>query len=162
MENKELKHQKNKRTLRIIGTVSLVIGVICAIAGFVDFFIGMSTMEPPHLFFLLFIGFPLIAIGTGLLIFANHREITTFIKNESVPVINEVADEISPAITSVTKAVKTGIKKEEFIKCNCGTINSKNAKFCKKCGKPLNRVCPHCGASVDSDSEYCSNCGQKI
>ena len=123
MENKQLKHQKNKRKLRIIGTILLVIGLICAIIGFVDFFISMTSMGSPHLFFLLFIGLPCIGIGTGLLIFANHREITTFIKNESVPVINEVADEISPAIKSVTKAVKSGIHNEDEIKCSCGVMD---------------------------------------
>ncbi len=54
------KHKKNKRTLQILGCVFTVLGLALMITGFVDFFISANNSDMPSLFFLLFLGFPLV------------------------------------------------------------------------------------------------------
>ena len=45
----------------------------------------------------------------------------------------------------------------------CGAENNDSAKFCKECGKSIqkefNYVCPKCGAPVEEKSKFCDNCG---
>lgn len=40
----------------------------------------------------------------------------------------------------------------------CGTDNSLDNRFCKKCGQLLRINCPKCGKLIDSDSIFCSDC----
>lgn len=165
----EQKHNETKKKLRIAGIILLVIGAICAITGFADMFISVSNAGMPSLFFLLFLGFPMIFIGTVLLIFSFKKEIGTYIKNESVPVINEAADELKPAVKSVVSAVKEGLKGEETkdekgerVCPHCGKHNDDDHAFCAYCGKPLGKVCPVCGAKQNLDDAFCGKCGAKL
>ena len=154
------KHEQLKFRLKIVGFIMVAAGLALAIAGFVDFFKAMSNPEKgiPKLFFLAFIGLPMLGIGAGLLTFAFRREIATYSKNESVPVINEASSEIAPAIQNVVKAAKT----ESGVRCECGALNDADAKFCKACGKPLVKTCDNCGENNSADSAYCNNCGNKL
>jgi len=40
----------------------------------------------------------------------------------------------------------------------CGAQNRPNAKFCRRCGSPLSRVCPN-GHPVEPDATFCDECG---
>ena len=52
---------------------------------------------------------------------------------------------------------------EGMILCpSCKTQNSKDSKFCKKCGSPLSNECPNCHAPLEAGSLFCSQCGQKL
>ena len=82
-------------------------------------------------------------------------------KNESVPIINEASEEIKPAVHNVVSAVKNSLN-DDTITCSCGTVNDKNNKFCKKCGKELLKTCPSCGKNIENDSTFCPHCGAKI
>jgi hypothetical protein len=42
---------------------------------------------------------------------------------------------------------------------NCGVINSKQNRFCRKCNKPLLIQCPNCDQMVPSDEAGCNRCG---
>lgn len=158
-DNNFEKHEKLKKKLKIAGFVLVIVGAVLALAAFIDFFI---TVDPdkgmPKLFFLAFIGLPMLGIGAGLLTFGFRREIATYSKNESVPVINEASSEIAPAIQNVVKAAKT----ESGVRCECGALNDADAKFCKACGKPLAKTCDNCGENNSADSAYCNNCGNKL
>jgi predicted amidophosphoribosyltransferase len=51
------------------------------------------------------------------------------------------------------------------LKCpHCQADNSEKAKFCKKCGKPLQTevVCSQCKHRNTSDSTFCEQCGQPL
>ncbi len=159
-ENNFEKHEQLKKKLKIIGIIMVATGLALTIAGFVDFFKTMANPDKgmPKLFFMAFIGLPMLGIGAGLLTFAFRREIATYSKNESVPVINEASSEIAPAIQNVVKAAKT----ESGVRCECGALNDADAKFCKTCGKPLAKTCDNCGENNSADSAYCNNCGNKL
>ena len=50
-------------------------------------------------------------------------------------------------------------------KCpNCGAQIDDNSLFCTECGKqiPQGNVCPHCGASVSDGDAFCQSCGNKV
>ena len=108
------KHNKVKTRLKIIGFIVLAIGLACTVTCMVDFFTTAMNMKGmPKLFWLLFIGVPMLGIGGTLLGFAFQREIMRYTKNEAVPVINEASEELKPAVKSVAEAVKETDKTEE-------------------------------------------------
>ncbi len=163
-------HESTKRKLKIIGGILVAVGGICALIGFIDFFLAMTSFDSPKLFFLLFIGLPCLGIGIGLLSFAFKREITRYVKNETMPVVNEAGEEIKPAVKAVTEAVAEGLKgkdgaspdTKQKICAACGSANEEKNRYCDKCGAPLFRVCPSCGSEQDLDDKFCGNCGAKL
>lgn len=168
-DEEKQKHLKLKKKLKTIGIILVVVGGVCAIVGFAEFFITMSMMSgAPKLFFLLFIGLPMIGIGAGLLTFAYRGDIMRFTKNEAVPIINETGEEIKPAIKAVTGAVREGLYGEQSVAKKgmvcpaCGKENQPENKFCDKCGALLRKVCPACGAEQDGDDKFCGQCGAKL
>lgn len=50
-------------------------------------------------------------------------------------------------------------------KCpNCGAQINDDSLFCSECGKPIPQgsICPHCGASVNNGDVFCQSCGKKL
>lgn len=50
-------------------------------------------------------------------------------------------------------------------KCpNCGAQMDDDSLFCTECGKPIpqGNVCPHCGASLNEGDVFCQCCGKKV
>ena len=131
-----MKHEKVKKNLKRIGFICLAIGAVLTVTAFVSFFrsIGSQSGEFPRLFFLGFIGLPLIGIGAMLLSLGYRGELMKYAKNEAVPIVNETGREKNPA----------------------------DGKFCKNCGKALYRVCPHCGKEIPEEGSFCNYCGEKI
>lgn len=35
-------------------------------------------------------------------------------------------------------------------------------KYCDRCGAALKKICPHCELILDTDADYCSNCGTSL
>lgn len=103
-------------------------------------------------------------IGFAITSFAFRREISRYVKNESVPVINEAGKELTPAVRDIASAVKEGLSDstKDEIRCSCGTLNNKGSKFCKECGKSFVSICPHCGQEIPADSAFCNHCGSKL
>lgn len=134
-ENQERQHQKKKIIIRIIGSILLALGVVCAIIGFVDISKSFQEERMPMIW-LFFIGFPLIAIGGFMVIVSFQRSIQRYVKNESVPVFNEMGQQIAPGISSIANSVKRGV--EQTVCPDCGEANEADAKFCNKCGRRLN------------------------
>lgn len=161
-EIQKAKHEKTKKKLKIIGPCLLGAGLIFVITGLVDVIISFTSndMTMPKMFWCLFIGFPMTAIGLMLTLVGFNREVSRYMKNEQVPVANEMGEEISPAIKAVASAVKST---EEKSRCPyCGAETEKDSKFCPECGKQLKKTCSSCGETVDGDSKYCDNCGAKL
>ena len=133
------KHERTKLILKIAGIAMVVCGLALAITGFAD----MIASTGRGMMFCL----------TGF-----RREISRYMKNESVPVVNEAGKEITPAISAIAGAAKSA---DATICPHCGKTNSDGAKFCRHCGNKLTVTCPACGAEV-SAGDFCENCGAKL
>ena len=160
MDKKE-KHERTKRTLKIVGPIVAAAGLILAVVGFVSFFSSFGGDGMPSLFWCAFVGMPVFVIGLGITFTAFRREIATNHKNESAPVINEFAEDIKPAVQSVASAVRETAA-QDAICPNCGEKNDADAKFCKNCGAALRKVCPDCGEQNDADAKFCKSCGKSL
>ena len=161
MDKKE-KHERTKRILKIVGPIVAAAGLILAVVGFVSFFSSFGDDGMPSLFWCAFVGMPVFVIGLGITFTAFRREIATYQKNESAPVINEFAEDIKPAVQSVASAVRETAAAQDGICPNCGEKNDADAKFCKNCGAALRKVCPDCGEQNDADAKFCKSCGKSL
>lgn len=50
---------------------------------------------------------------------------------------------------------------------SCAAVNTAGARFCAKCGKPLEaaagpKFCPKCGTQLKSAEKFCAKCGNKL
>ncbi len=156
--NDKNKHAKIKKTLKIAGICVMVIGAAFAITGFVSFFTSFGTGSPSSLFWCCFVGLPLLVVGGTMTSWGFRREITGYVKNETVPVIYEAGQEIAPAVSAIAKAAKG---EEENLCPICGKPNEEKANFCRHCGAELLVTCPHCGEKVKHGA-FCSACGAKL
>ena len=161
MDKKE-KHERTKRILKIVGPIVAAAGLILAVVGFVSFFSSFGSGGMPSLFWCAFVGMPVFVIGLGITFTAFRREIATYHKNESAPVINEFAEDIKPAVQSVASAVRETAAAQDAICPGCGEKNDADAKFCKNCGAALRKVCPDCGEQNDADAKFCKSCGKSL
>lgn len=48
------------------------------------------------------------------------------------------------------------------MKCSCGQELSQDMKFCKNCGKRVERICSNCSVKLDAEDKFCFNCGEKV
>ena len=152
------KHERTKFIVKIIGPIVIAAGLACAAAGIADMVISTGEGDTPQLFWLMIIGLPTLGIGMMITITAFRREITRYMKNEAVPVINEAGSEITPAVSAVATAARAGGKN---VCPHCGKQNADGAKFCRHCGKPLYVTCPACGRNVRAGA-FCDKCGAKL
>lgn len=134
-EKYNLKENTKKRKIfTIIGASILIIGVILTIIGVVTFFSG-----DPSLFYLFFIAFPLMFIGSSLIKIFNVGRLNRFISKQVAPVKKDVANYmIEGTSENITKVVKDIKGKQSGRAClKCGNINPKKNKFCGDCGEQL-------------------------
>ena len=141
----EQQHNETKKKLRIIGIILIIVGGICAITGFVDFSLAMNSEEVrmPTLFFLIFIGSPIMVAGLICIIFGFKKEIGTYIKN-------------------VKEGLNGEEKQSDRVCSHCGKSNDGDHAFCSFCGKPLGKTCPVCGAQQEYGDAFCGKCGAKL
>ncbi|HXF10988.1 MAG TPA: hypothetical protein VN625_09395, partial [Desulfuromonadaceae bacterium] len=88
-------------------------GGICMVVAFVDFARSMNGMEPPHLFWMFFLGMPLMFAGFVMSQMGFMGAVTRFMAGEAAPVAtdtaNYVAKETEGAVETVAKAAAKGI-----------------------------------------------------
>ena len=162
MSDKQNHEQKNKR-LKRLGIILTAVGAALTATGFIGFFAALAGGGgPPVLFFLCFIGLPMIGVGSTCLRYGYRREVTKYVKDETVPVLNEAAEEAQPALRSVARALREEDRGDAVICPHCGRANDTDAKFCDGCGKPLARICPACGRANDAEAKFCDNCGAPL
>lgn len=132
--------------LRIIGPVVLLAGVICTVIAMVNFFSCFGSMEPPRLFWLGFVGLPLMFVGGVMSQFGFMGAVARYIAGESAPVmaetVNYMADETKDAVKTVAQFAAKGI------------IEGIEA------GKAATNFCPHCGTPIKAEFQFCPKCGK--
>lgn len=151
-------HRTVKTALKIVGGILLVLGVILAAVGLIDFFASVGTMEMPTRFWCCFIGLPISFSGLVCLLWGFRREIAQYAKNEVTPVAGEAIVDLTPAAADLARAVHTA----DTACLRCGTRNAAGAKFCNGCGAPLVRRCTACETENEAGAKFCGNCGKPL
>lgn len=165
MNKNNKNHARTKLMLKIFGILLTAAGVAFAAVGFASFFGSMGGGGMPDKFWCCFVGFPLLFVGISMLSFGFRREITTYVKNESVPVINEASEEAKPALRAIGSALREGMSEAEANNSVCSVCRQKNdaaAKYCDNCGASLKKICPSCGNRTNPGAKFCDNCGTKL
>lgn len=136
------KNQKPKHfiVLRILGFISLAVGVLLILLGAIVFSdkygANIGLIIPGA--FMAFLAFPLLMFGFLDKISKATIRTAKYIQQQNQDDLKDISDnavEIAGgAITKTAKAVKKGIKDTMFCK-HCGTEIDADSKFCNKCGK---------------------------
>ena len=124
--------QKNKTIFKIVGGVLVIIGLTLTIIGFANFFANIGDDKFPKLFWMTFVGLPLIAIGGMLLLFGYRREFSAKRVAALMPKMKEMQEAMAPLADELAAAADAA-----KITCECGKINPSSSKFCSECGKSL-------------------------
>lgn len=154
--------KKTKKIVKIIGIVLLIIGIGLFITGIISLTnFDINNDKQPNLFFLSFIGLPLIFAGLVLILFTSIGQMNRYVMGEVTPVMKETYRTMNPEFRDAVNILKGN---EEKISCpKCSTLNDKDSVYCKNCGEKIGKkTCPNCGIESDNDSNFCKNCGEKI
>ena len=133
-------HVKTRSILRTFGPIIFAVGLLCAIISAVNL---MTADGEPKLFFLGFIGLPLMFVGGAMSMFGWQSALLRYQAREVGPVagqsFNYLAGETREGIRDVAAAVGEGLRGEQKVSCpKCSAINDADAKFCKACGAAMN------------------------
>jgi len=156
---------QKKRKMKIIGIITLLIGISLILAGIYFSIQALNSMGYPGTNFMMyggatagcfFGGGVMIMITLVLFSMAFQREITKYVYEEAGMALGTASERavdgygriIGKGSEALAKGIKSagGIKldvdthKEQVIKIKCqacGTLNDEDAKFCDKCGQPI-------------------------
>ena len=106
--------QNSIRTaLRIAGPLLLLAGVVCIIIAVASMFAGSTDFGPPRLFWLAFVGIPLMFVGSVLSMYGFMGAVFRFAAGEVAPVgadtAKYMAEETKGAVETVAKAAAKGV-----------------------------------------------------
>lgn len=162
-------HSEVRGLLRVIAPIMMIIGVGCILVALIDLF-SAGIGRQPTLFWLFFIGMPLLAVGGMISQFAFLGAVARYTAQETAPVvadtINYMGRASAPGITAAARAVSQGIATPAQTRAcpACGTQNDPDARFCDTCGDILhtNQRCPKCQSENDPQARYCDHCGNPL
>lgn len=168
-------HAGVRDLLRVIGPLLMFVGGVCILVAGIDFFSVMASglhggmSGGPKLFWLFFVGMPLLAIGGMMSQFAFMGAVARYVAEETAPVAVDTANYVgkasAPGITAIARAISEGLEGTEASRAcpACGTGNDAEARFCDACGHALgNRVCPSCKQENDPEARFCDGCGTAL
>lgn len=141
-------HRTAVKVLCIVGPVVLALGLICTLISLVDFF---SAGGPPKLFWLGFVGLPLIFAGSVMTMMGFAGKIARFHAAQYAPVakdtFNYMAEGTQDGVQTVARSIVRGIYE-------AGTVD--------KTAADSSLTCPGCGFVETADAAYCSGCGAAL
>lgn len=158
-------HTKARTTLRIAGAAIMIPALVLIVIGMTDFFSSAASGEKPRLFFLLFIGMPLLFAGAVCLLFGFMGALQSYAVSQTVPAQRDAAkymlDGTREEVVKTVRAVKDDAAAK--MTCpRCGGKYSDGDKFCPECGAPVGSACPSCGAAVPEGAKFCPDCGARL
>jgi hypothetical protein len=177
-------HLKTRDGLRVGGAVLVAAGGLCVLVAGIDFFSAFASFRSgpgrsrtPELFWLFFVGFPLLAGGMTMLKFGFMGAVAKYGVREAAPAaaegVNRVGMGAAPGISAIAAAVGEGLRGRGGggvgvgvgvgARCGaCGSGQDADAKFCDDCGAPMGTRCPACGAACAPDARFCVRCGSAL
>jgi len=136
----------DRGSLTAVGATLMVIGIILFLVSATsimapssnpfDFAANQARMNSS--FVTAFIGMIFLALGFGALRLGLIRPVTTYVASEASPAIERVSEAAAGGLKKVFGA--NPLKSESIVKVkcrNCGYLESEDAIYCGKCGKPL-------------------------
>ena len=177
------RHRETRGCLRVVGPLLVVVGGVLTLIGFAGFFSAFGSKPsfdgPPEgvkLFFLCFIGLPMVAVGVAICKFAFLGSVARYVASEAAPVakdttnymIDGTKDAVGDLAQSVTEGVAAGLGGEAEAKTvDCASCNAPidaGARFCPQCGVevPGEVRCDRCGAMNDPSAKFCDQCGRSM
>lgn len=156
-------NSKAKQTMRILGPIILVAGILMTVIAIANFFSGNMSTD-----FIPFISLPMMFIGSVLSMFGYMGALSRYSASQTAPVAKDVTnyilDNTKESIGGVAKEISDNLHKSKVEKIcpHCKEEVKDTAKFCDHCGKSLFKNCQVCNAENDSDALYCQACGHKI
>ena len=161
-------HRKLRQFLRLLGPLVVGLGLIFSAIGFISFFSSFGGFGPPRYFWCVFVGFPLIGIGTGITKFAFMGSVLRYMSAEAAPVgkdtFNYVAEGTQGGVRTMARAVREGFSPATNVCTTCGHANDADAKFCDECGQPMagEVACERCSAMNRLGARFCNDCGSRL
>lgn len=159
---------KIRKRFRVIGFISLFTGLPLFIISMIDFFMSFNGMRAPSLFFLTFIGLPLIAVGASCLSQGYLGSYSRYVAGEVSPVAVDTAnflyegtkDNMHDLAQTFGQAMQGKVVE---VNCSrCGHAVKSSDQFCDNCGAAMRTICPACQTSNDGDARYCRQCGKEL
>ncbi len=162
-------HQSTRTVLRVVGPILLLAGVTCLVIGTANLF---TSRGAPTLFWLNFVGLPLIFVGIVMTFSGFMGKVTRYMGREQGPAVshtfNEIAKGTQPGVRDTFRAIREGLAGEADASSRacpaCGTTNDADARFCDDCGgsMPVARDCHSCGEPNDATARFCDACGEAL
>jgi len=168
-------HKLIRAVLRIVGPLTLGVGLIFIAVGLVSFFRSFGSFEPPRYFWCVFVGMPLAWLGAMLSQFGYLGEVGRYVMGEMAPVqkdtFNVVAQGARPGVESLARAMGRGFatvlgkgKADQGPSCpQCEAPRDALAQFCGQCGASFGKkVCSGCGQGNPPENHFCGQCGERL
>lgn len=103
-----------RRLLRWVGLVILGLGGAFTLIGMGSFFASFGSSGPPRYFWCVFLGMPLLFVGSAMTMFGFLGAVQRYVAGESAPVakdvVNYMGENTQPGVKSIAKAVTEGIR----------------------------------------------------
>ncbi|MCX5643430.1 MAG: zinc ribbon domain-containing protein [Phycisphaerae bacterium] len=165
-------HNAVRNTLRIVGPVIALIGLVFMIVGLANFSLSLGGFGPLPLFWCVFVGIPLLFVGFVLSSYGYMGKVMRYTAEEMAPAgkdtFNYLAEGTREGIKTVAGAIGQGLREgglggaQTMVRCHkCNALAPAEAKFCGQCGQSLGKTIPclNCRELNDPDARFCDNCG---
>lgn len=169
-------HKQTRAVLRLVGPMTLGVGLVFVAVGLVSFFRSFGSFEPPRYFWCAFVGIPLTWLGAAMTQFGYLGAASRYVMGEMAPVqkdtFNFVAHGVRPGVEALARAFRKGFTPtagepdaDQGSRCpQCDAPRDGSARFCGRCGAEFARkvVCASCGQGNPSDHHFCGGCGEPL
>ena len=168
-------HSTHRGGLRALGAVLTGLGGILTAIGMISFFSAFGRGGAPELFWCVFLGLPLLGVGTMLLKLGYLGSVARYVAGETAPVAADTLDYVARASTDglreVAGAIGAGLRgapagaaaaTEATQPCrHCRAPQRPDANFCDRCGTAMTPVgvCARCHHQNDAAARFCRSCG---
>lgn len=171
------KHSSIRWILRLIGPAMILIGAVCMIVAFVDFIKAMNGHGQPSLFWLFFIGGPLLVFGFAVTSMAFMGAVMRYQAQEVTPVatdtFNYMADGTQQGVKTVARAAGSGLAEglaAGYAAAGATPTADPAASMASMMAAAaasstaLSKVilCHKCNAENPDGSRYCNACGAPL
>lgn len=161
----EENNNNEKKKFSIGLKISLVLGLIVVVVGFVLFFMRDQTLSMISIF-VLFVGFVLTSIGLVPLMAKFNLKVSKHIVEQNKDDLAELSKygvDINKKVITDKQSDLTDIANMQAdITRDAVKKTAKSASEGWEDGQGNTKFCANCGQKISASAKFCPNCGQKI